>query len=396
MCQLIYISSTNQTLQKLLLYLSLKNDTIVGNKDGFGILYPDSNTIVKSPNEFESVDTSQTFRDFTRGRSVIAHARAAFSGINGKKIGVEFNHPFEGKHFIFAHNGVLAYKDKTKVSPIDKIDTQIFLDEFESAYEKEQDVAKALTSAMDLFHGKFAFLFKDKNTNNYYAARGKTALLHICTLYNDKDNILAYIINTDRLCLETTIHDIIVQYSILGVTLKPSKIELLAEETIFRLDSKELNILGPIKETEAPTRTVYAGTYYHNGVYTAYEDYDGYDVADYTNKAITSGVVSPSKEFNDLLASNMIRWKDVMAITLLLNNKSILEMRDPEIRALIDLVKELTKCNSKKKKALWRKMSQQFYEDDLYEMEEMSFPYFLTPISELHQIKREAYANTEL
>ena len=178
MCQLTYINCDDTQLQKTILYLLLYNNSSLNNKDGFGFFIQGTNTIIRSPNDFTNSNIRSSLHSITTKNPIMAHVRSAFSGIGGKQLGIEFNHPFDGNFFILEHNGVLQYKDTEREVPKDKIDSQIFLQELDKAYEMDTDVIRALQTTMELFTGKFAFIIFNKSSNKYYAVRGKTADLH--------------------------------------------------------------------------------------------------------------------------------------------------------------------------------------------------------------------------
>lgn len=420
MCQLIFASTSNLALQRLCVYFMMKNDTITNNKDGYGILLPGAESIIKNPTDFNDVNFSDTLMKFGKGSEVIAHVRAAFSGIGGKKTGVEFNHPFIGNDFVLAHNGVLSYKDKNKEPEKDKIDSQIFLGELDTMYEKVKEFPKAIVDTMEMFQGKFAFLIYHKSTKQYYAVRGKTANLHLSYLYNDTKEQIGYLINTDEKSLKLALKDIETVYAAFRIKMGYSEPKLLKEESIFLLEKDNIKLIGEIKESEPPK--VYAGVtvWSENDLRGDYgENYDsrfyarGYQSQPYQPPAYTHSYHTPytppllpepktpviKKELpcyqvlDDVLRFNLLRYRDLMAICFFMFDKSALSLNETELKELTETVQKLCKRNTKKHKALWRKIIEVRDEDAIYNTLQFEFPYFFNDLSKLHSLKR-TYANT--
>jgi hypothetical protein len=327
----------------------------------------------------------------------MAHVRSAFSGIGGKQLGIEFNHPFDGNFFILEHNGVLQYKDTEREVPKDKIDSQIFLQELDKAYEMDTDVIRALQTTMELFTGKFAFIIFNKSSNKYYAVRGKTADLHMS--YISIANVqLGYVLNTNKITLEETIAQVVTIYSILGLELKFTVPINVKEESIFELLENEVKLVGEIKESDTPVKS----TYINMGAITRfpYEDTDyGYNyrsggiIGDYytphTKKICPPDANSPEATLYLLMDYHLLSIADVDVIAEEAIGFGLLELTREQIVRLVYIVQALCKKNNKRYKRLWNKITDFLDSDLVYKTPGISFPYFLTPIDKLYEVKRK-------
>jgi predicted glutamine amidotransferase len=258
MCQLTFSHLKSIKANSLYVYTQWIENTKTSNKDGFGLLC-NGKDLYKSKNDVQSITN---FGEYFTSRiktadPIIAHVRLA-TWVNGKKtIESESSHPFEGDKLILAHNGVLEFKD-IKMMDNHKdatVDSIIFLRELEKLYDG-RNFPEALSKAMELFNGTFAFLIYSKLENCYYVARGKTKKLNISytkSIAKSENVYPGLVLNTDRLDLERALKT----YKVIGEIATGFKFEYtspveIQPETIFKviLDEGLLEKVGEIKETE--------------------------------------------------------------------------------------------------------------------------------------------------
>ncbi len=253
MCQLIF-SNTNHILLNRLLVLHLsRHDSDYQNKDGWGMFSERCGIkkTEKTANTLINLGEILT-ENIIDERPILAHVRAASKGI---PVVVENVHPFQTKDFVLAHNGTLYRKDeKVGVWDADESrtsDSLMFLQELQKAYASEKDIPKALNNAMSLFKGKFAFLIYSKVEKAFFAARGKTADLHIAHIKNEKEEIIGYALNTQKYSLEKALIDVSLNYQVVYGERIFWDIENLPDESVFFCAADGVVKLGEIKEVSS-------------------------------------------------------------------------------------------------------------------------------------------------
>jgi len=260
MCQLHYISSPNDTLNRTFLLAVTTLSARENNNDGVGI-YSSSWGLFKTEIAANCITNYGKIlsQHSEKSEMVMAHTRAASPGI---VVNVENTHPFEGERFVLGHNGrlwkkedVVTYQAQNSTDGISS-DSKEFLTALEK-YAKENpslDFKQLLTDVMSNHKGKFALLIYDKRDKLYYAARGKLASLFKLNFMNSdtkKAKSIGYAITTgkDELYDAGILACNIIQLQ--GEKIVVGEIEELATESIFLLSSTAPVLLGEIKESAA-------------------------------------------------------------------------------------------------------------------------------------------------
>lgn len=282
MCQLLFAQSQSNVLTRFLVLEGLRQAS-TANPDGTGIYSAETGI-------YKVADRASNLRSFDFlnrvGNRALAHVRLASKGI---KVTEENAHPFELERWVLAHNGTLWEKEETPVASTAGAqsrdsDSLAFLKVLEKlSADKEASVIKLLNGAMDKFKGKFAFLLYDKLHKKWYAARGKTAQLHISFIYKgippetaeekavfNYDNPYGYMIMTEKTTVEwATDRAVLSASAITGESYWFTVGTLLEDESIFELVETGAKKIGEIKETpafpaasydSAYSRTPYGGT----------------------------------------------------------------------------------------------------------------------------------------
>jgi len=212
MCQLLYVNLHGEKYNHLATYVGLLRDSVFNHKDGWGIFTERYGTPVKCKGALLDTIGLHNFPELFDERPVIGHVRKA--SVHKDIKDSNFNHPFSSDKYILAHNGTLS--DGSTI-PVDKIDTQIFLEKLLEESESKKEFPDIFNNTMEKFWGKFAFLIRDLTSKNNYIIRGTKAELHkVDFLIND--TFAGYIVNTEKTCLS----DIANQLRILFLTIDPS------------------------------------------------------------------------------------------------------------------------------------------------------------------------------
>lgn len=256
MCELIFVSLKNRSLNQKALYSLLYMDSH-DNPHGTG-WFQESKGIQKTDLPgFNILNLGSMLSQSVVGTSpVMAHVRLASKGVKVEQKNV---HPFEGEHFVLAHNGTLWEKNEkvVQVYGVDSRDSDSlrFLTELEKNYDAEKSMVEMVDKTMENFSGKFAFLIFNKVTKKYYAFRGKTADLHYVYVKDSATGeTLGYIVNTQKKDLELSenLFTNIVQVSS-ATRIEFGKIEEFPVETAWELTEKEPVKIGEVKQREAVT-----------------------------------------------------------------------------------------------------------------------------------------------
>jgi len=254
MCELTFVNTHRSDLNRIDVMHQLLENTKTDNKDGWGMFTVAEGVLKTSVIPWTTKSLGSLIRHTVTEQPVLLHVRSASVGTVVK---VEFNHPFETSNLVLAHNGTLKPRKENEEYK-DKLDSEVFLLELDKAYLAETEttgdakLVKILKSTMSNFTGKFAFLIYDKVTGIWYAVRGKTADLHLSYILDPKaDNaILGYVINTVKDDLEKALDASVEFLHLLNRPTIPlwSEIEALKEETIYRLDTTAVEIIGEVKQ----------------------------------------------------------------------------------------------------------------------------------------------------
>jgi len=270
MCELIFVNLHNRMLNQRALWSLLYMDSR-DNPHGTG-WYQEANGVFKTElSGFNIINLGRLIAEKIVGTlPVMGHVRLASKGVKVEQKNV---HPFEGEHFVLAHNGTLWEKDEKVVNTygMDSRDSDSlrFLTELEKNYSVEKTMVEMVDKTMENFSGKFAFLIFNKVTKKYYAFRGRTADLHyVFVLDHETKERIGYIVNTQKKDLELAENIItnIIQLSG-GHQIDFEVISEFPVETAWELTAKEPVKLGEVKQREVastsnflPQTTTGAGT----------------------------------------------------------------------------------------------------------------------------------------
>jgi predicted glutamine amidotransferase len=260
MCQLIFVNLNNPVLNRVATTLLLLYDSKTMHKDGWGISGTGLYKEMQEPDNQDALGTIVC--NYADHNPVMAHVRqASYMFKTVKK--VEHNHPFEFNNIIGAHNGTLESKvDLTKKYP-DSIDSMQFFGELDEYLTNHSvSMTTALNKTMDKFRGKFAFLIKDKRDNSYYVVRGRTADLHVVSVFMGEE-FIGFIVNTELAGLNSCIAELKLIANTLGYAdIKFGKVEECDKETVYKLKDNKLANVGTIKEEDRPVAVTVTESYY--------------------------------------------------------------------------------------------------------------------------------------
>ena len=340
MCQLNFANLRNKEWNGLY-YLTQTFENSLTNKDGFGF-YADGYKLTSklSPNSCYNIGDLLR-KNYTSAGPILSHVRLATVGIANKKVVEDAtSHPFEGKYFVLAHNGVLelkVYNDKYKDVPVD---TLVFLYELENRYEKEKDIAKCISETIDLFYGTYAFLIYNKETSEYYAVKGRTKKLHLLSVFNNvTKEELGYVLNTDALDADLNLLRIrnIFQF-LYGIDIDNSKPIDLEPESIFLLGDVPKKI-GSVKESIRPAVA-----------YSKWED-DYYTKNSRKDYVIPQDILDPFHAFVSDLGLNLCEL-DVICFTT--TGKGLVSLSEEEATWLIkNVLNKIRAFYTKGKQNIW-------------------------------------------
>lgn len=253
MCELTLVNTNDNSLNQLFSLIQPRINSETINKDGFGV-FTEGAGVKKTIHAASNLIDGGTWlrKLILDDRPVLLHTRAASKGIAVVEANV---HPFETEDFVLAHNGTLYLLNEKvdyswpKAEESRESDSLMFLKALQKNFKG--DVVSALQEAMKLFKGKFAFLIYHKKAAQFYAVRGKTADLHMATLFLEKDGpSVGYIINTSKSHLEEGLSAVSNIWQ-LAYYASPLlwEVKELTSETIFLCEKTEVKNLGEIKET---------------------------------------------------------------------------------------------------------------------------------------------------
>jgi len=140
-------------------------------------------------------------------------------------------------------------------SIVDKIDSQIYLEELQKEYEKIKKSSRSIGKINGrFFMESLLFFCMKKKKNLFYAVRGKSALLYYYPIFIE-NKYIGYIINTERDSLEKSIIMTANFLAAEGIKIKidNEKLALLEKESIFSLEERDIKTIGKIKEKEPIT-----------------------------------------------------------------------------------------------------------------------------------------------
>jgi|SRR5688572_27526156 len=356
MCQMSFINTKNNELNKLLFVLMGSYGSTI-HDDGWGMTNANGDSWKCDLPMYGTWNAGERIAELfpEDNAPLMGHIRKASISV---PVNDENAHPFrsENKKILFQHNGTLKPKvekdfvlefeeetvsDKGVVS-IKKIkisDSLIFFQKFQEIFVGDKTFVDALKETMELFYGKFAFMFYNLDTKQFHIVRGKTADLHICYLLDSpgKDaNIIGYVINTSKDLLDmcTTLASNITQL-LHKKELYFSKVELIPEETIYLAEEFDITKVGEIKENSAPT-FANSGGRARNSAFWKNDDFS-HDVWDDRGAVTNMGPTSkkfkaPEEKYADAIYSFMedfcLSFKDIQYLLLYGYEISTLEMQE--------------------------------------------------------------------
>jgi predicted glutamine amidotransferase len=379
MCELNFANLKDKDLNSIYyMFQTWRNGVL--NKDGFGFLADDYllKTEIAANNCTNIGDLLR--KNYQTNNPILSHTRLASVGVNNKKvIADDTSHPFKGKYFILAHNGVLEQKKPNDKYKDYEVDTLVFLEELELHYEKHKDIPKAIKESIELFYGTFAFLIYHLETQKFYAVRGRTKKLHISyatSEFNGVKSEQGYVINTDK----NDIYDAfmkannIFQY-LYGINVEHDEPKELKENTIFLLEDKPIEV-GKVVETYRPV--------------AVRQDYD-YEYRFNNTDLIDRKLLSPCLRF---ITDTGVDLAEFDHIVYYIMGKPLLSLYEFEVKDLIEQLKKLQAFHTKQKYEIWKSIikeafknsdSKVFFSFVPYVRTGIAFPYFVSSKKELEK-----------
>jgi predicted glutamine amidotransferase len=354
--------------------MSTENSRLL-HKDGFGLCDSELKVIKTSIEPNNLLNLGKDFLNISNlsGR-VLFHVRRA-SSIN-KDVSSDKAHPFESKDLILAHNGTLEYLGR-KVLPLNTIDSEDFLFVLQQEYEIDKNLPAALKRAYLEFRGKFAFIIVDKNTKQYYIARGNTATVHkvnIKITYNNGniENCLA--LNTEKdsfISALVRFKNIAEMLYEVQIDIDFSKIDLIPENSIFILEEDKIKKIDDIKEVAIPepVRLIVPVNSSSNYLKDA----------------------SPThKDIINFMNSFGITLWELDKLVHIMCEKPLISCADRDLEdfnelIISNLVKDREKYITKKKTKVWEKVRKAFTHNFEKIYEYIEFPYFVNEVKDLEK-----------
>ena len=258
MCQLHFISSPNDFLNRAFLLSVTALSAREKNDDGVGV-YSQSWGLFKTEISANGITNFGKILSLhpEQATMLMAHTRSASPGI---VVNIENAHPFEGERFILAHNGRLWKKEETVSYQAStegvSSDSKEFLDSLEKYAKENKDMnfTQLITDVMKEHKGKFAFIIFDKKDSLYYAIRGKTAGLYKITFLSSSAKnakSIGYAITTGK----SELYDAAILACNLsqlsGEKISVGEVEEIQTESVFLLTNTAPVLLGSILESAA-------------------------------------------------------------------------------------------------------------------------------------------------
>ena len=388
MCELIFVNGHRADLNRILTLNLALEDSRTMNRDGWGI-YTKEHGIQKTNIEpWLTSGFGRTIGENVSESPVIFHVRSAS---RGTEIRVDYNHPFETEHLVLAHNGTLTPKE-TLAGYEGKLDSEVFLLELEKEYikDKKKDLVKSLQAVMERFTGKFAFLIYEKETETYYAVRGRTADLNIAYLLSSKGAITGYVINTVANNLGCGVDMSLEILSMQGRRIPlMSKIEELPIESIYLLGDIGVSKVGEIKQNEEPIVVgSYQATYWPNQYGKNHHAYrtilpgenlwDMDDTEDDLPSFPTSKMIDDLTSWMETYGMTIEDLDDILFHTL---GEGILSCGETDIQTLLKHVFPKLTCKKAFREDYLRKVGYMGYDFmfKIYEKGGFQYPYILEP-----------------
>jgi hypothetical protein len=354
MCQLTYVNLRDEELNKkfLLLLTSIGSSA---HRDGWGLISGKGGDFFKCDlPAFYTSDMGNIIKDTSLGDSspIFGHVRYASPLV---PVNLENSHPFVKGKLLFMHNGKLEPVDetqfvteieqttnktdektgeiKTTVSKIKVSDSKMFFEHFVKKWkegtkpgdEVDASFVKILTEAVADFHGKFAFLFSI--VGNDYIVRGKSADLYITYLMSSPKKtakVIGYAVNTSLELLDRcgVLLSNLQQLEGKGDLTFTTPIPITAE-SIFKANDLDIESLGEIKETTAPT--YYQKNY---GAVPATSSFTGQGGTNGTGETDYSISSKFNKVIYEFMVDNVLRVVDIQNLFMAFYNVSLLEVTE--------------------------------------------------------------------
>lgn len=370
MCQLTYSNLGNAYLNSLMIYTLGKNGS-KRHDDGTGFICP-NNTIWKSEVAAENIlNLGEIITKRIIGTEPIPfHIRSATYGIEVNK---ENSHPFDGKHFILMHNGTLLPRngEETKDKKHDS-DSLKFLNSLDECKDinPQGTFEEIFNAAMANFAGKFAFIIREKETNNDYIVRGRTAELWISELFFDGVK-KGYVINTSKDTMKESFKEFVNIWDLFfSETCKFTEPSLLEQESIFLAKETEVNKIGETLEVEPKEKKeIVVGSrgrsYYDRNNYWG-DSYDNEDNKDILEKA---------KKIHDFLSDHSMGLIDFQLMIMISGGISILELTEEDLNMFIDYLIPKISANKKVKAEVKSILNGLYFPEEVYEKYKLEYPW---------------------
>jgi predicted glutamine amidotransferase len=380
MCQLTLVNAGNAQLNAIIALNAMYENSRIANRDGCGIFNVATGLHKTDKTASNLLNLGRAFLSKVDASPVLTHVRAATATMGFKEVITENSHPFDGPHYILAHNGSLVFRneavaEKWRLSL--KIDSAIFAEELNTNYTG--DVVKDLQTTLGMFHGKFAFMIYHREENAFYVARGRTAPLYRMDLSFD-DGRKGFVVNTEKLSLEYAMMLASNSAHISGIDVTLGPVEILDLETVYRVEGEKLTKVGTALQTDPEV------------VQAAKKDFTkgtGGTSATVQGGGTTNVPTALDHEVADIvevMAEARLSVFDVDKISYILTGMSLLEHTADSFSTLVDTMQELLLRCDRKKTANWDVMCTKMIPETIYKKyPEISFPYFLMDHSSFNQ-----------
>ena len=271
MCQLTLLNFHNdfdiskpaiqEELNKLFFALSVINSQ--EHSDGHGMAFLDGKTGAHVVLKSERSGLVGTVPDICKKEGyvltspIMFHVRKVSVRYTKNEILEENAHPFNGEHFVLAHNGTFSGELITANKDDKVIDSQVFHNKLESMWkerDKKDKFVDVLQKTLDLFEGKFALIVRHKKAGKIYVVRGYLTDLHIVDV-RYKGKKVGYLINTEDDPL-FPINNLCYRFTNFTFDLSEDPKEL-EKYKVYEVGSENLIEIGEIKDYVKTTVTVY-------------------------------------------------------------------------------------------------------------------------------------------
>ncbi len=357
MCELIFVDSKDEKINKIILYSLLFTDSL-NNEQGTGLF--NANKIWKSNSPAYTIENLGEIINGNIKGPVMGHVRLASNKLLCDN---EHCHPFEFENIVLAHNGKLSPRNNDIEVPKNRVDSEFFADNLDKYLSEnlQKPFPENLAKFMEEWKGKFAFLIFNKVENKFYAVRGRTALLHYAKFkYHNTSGI---IINTDGSDLLIAINLINNMSNLILPDFGKIELDEIKEfekESIYEINGLEVVKVGEIKENQDVIKVTFE-KWNENLSYVPPKDND-----------------KTSEKIVNLILSLDMSLVEINNLAYTMFHKNLTEMNKEEFEKLIKLGEKLKAYISESKSAIWRKIR-----DIPGIYDKIEFPWMLNSVEKL-------------